>query len=203
MKNRIAKFLTVALFAVTLGFLSPASAQDREPAPPAANGTGNGWLDTLQETLVVDVACDATTFRLNKSGSLLDARRGDGFIVQGKIYPGGTIAPGGTMQNPGTFDPRTAPGSLGDWVCRGNFSFDIGQILLGAEPHLFSTQHHIFTDGKSLVHDGPEGGGRQVRAIIGGTGAYAGYTGEVIEEPLGINATGLFNIRFTFKLKKK
>jgi len=25
----------------------------------------------------------------------------------------------------------------------------------------------------------------------------------VIEEPLGVNATGLFNIRFTFKFKNK
>jgi len=206
MKKRFSRFFALGLFAIALSLsfkpgLSPsasAAAGAQDPAAPA----GNGMLDVIQRTLVVDVACDATTFRLNKSGTLLDARRGDGFIVDGKIYPGYTIAPGGTMENPGPFDPRTAPGSLGQWVCRGNFAFDIGEILQGAEPHLFSIQHHLFNDGKSLVHDGPEGG-KQVRAIIGGTGAYAGYTGEVIEEPVGVNATGLFNIRFTFKFKNK
>lgn len=207
MKKRLFVFFGLALCAIALSitfnlYLSQSAsaavkAQDH-PAP-----TGAGILDSLRETFVVDVACDGTTFRLNKSGTILDARRGDGFIVHGKIYRGGTIESGGTMENPGPFDPRTAPGAIGDWFCRGNFAFDIGEILLGAEPHLFSTQHHIFKNGRSLVHDGPEGGGPQLRAIIGGTGAYVGYLGEVIEEPLGVNATGLFNIRFTFKLIKK
>src|SRR5437868_5802394 len=74
------------------------------------NGTPEAQSFKAQEkvqTVVYDVACDARTFRLNKSGTLLDARRGDGFIVEGKIYPAGTIPPGGTVQNPGMFDPDT------------------------------------------------------------------------------------------------
>ena len=47
----------------------------------------------------------------------------------------------------------------------------------GKEPHLFSTQFHIFDDGRTLIHDGPEGG-PQVRAIIGGMGI-SGASGEV------------------------
>jgi hypothetical protein len=154
------------------------------------------------ETIVYDVAGDARPFRLNKSGTLLDARRGDGFMVKGIIYPGGTIPPGGTMENPGPFNPDTAPGSIGDWVCRGNFYFDISEILAGKHPHLFSTQYHMFKDGRGLVHEGPEGGAPQLRAIIGGMGGFAGAAGEVQEEPIGVNTTGLFNIRYTFKIKK-
>jgi hypothetical protein len=72
----------------------------------------------------------------------------------------------------------------------------------GREPHLFSTQFHILDDGRTLIHDGPEGG-PQVRAIIGGMGDFSGASGEVFEEPLGTNSTGLFNIRFTTKINKK
>jgi hypothetical protein len=169
MKKRLSRFFVLGLFAIALSLsfkpgLSPSASAAAGAQDPAASA-GNGMLDVRQRTLVVDVACDATTFRLNKSGTLLDARRGDGFIVEGKIYPGYTISPGGTMENPGQFDPRTAPGSLGQWVCRGAFAFDIGEILQGAEPHLFSTQYHLFSDGRGLVHDGPEGGGKQLRAL--------------------------------------
>lgn len=152
-------------------------------------------------TLVYDVACDARTFRLNKSGTLMDARRGDGFIVQGKIYPAGTIPPGGTVENPGFFNPDTAPGSIGTWICRGTFNSDIGDILAGAHPHLYSTQLHLFHNG-SLVHEGPEGGAPEIRALTGGTGFFSGASGEVLEEPIGVNSTGLFNIRHTFKIKR-
>src|SRR5262245_15778674 len=216
MKKRLFKFLAMLISTIALGLTlqltssSYASAQEQDRSVNAqepdrsvqAQEHGGGILDKLRETLIVDVACDGTTFRLNKSGTILDARRGDGFIVQGKIYPGFTIPRGGTMENPGPFDPRATPGDIGQWVCRGAFAYDIGEILQGAEPHLFSTQYHLFKDGRGLVHDGPEGG-KQLRAIVGGMGAYADVYGEVIEEPLGVNATGLFNIRFTFKFKRR
>src|SRR5262245_41635271 len=208
MKKRQFTSIGLALLAITLGFYfalsgvsSGAMAQD-EKNPPATQTEG-GFLDNIPLTIVFDVAIDARTFRLNKSGTLLDARRGDGFIVNGKMYPGGSIPPGGTVDNPGPFDPDTAPGSIGAWVCRGTFNYDIGEILAGAHPHLFATQYHIFNDGKSLVHEGPEGGAPQKRVIIGGTGVFSGVAGEVLEEPIGVNKTGLFNIRLTFKTKKK
>jgi hypothetical protein len=208
MKKRLFASLALTLLVVALGFYfkstasSVALAQD-EPDPSATQTVaGLRDHDDRPLTIVFDVASDARTFRLNKSGTLLDARRGDGFIVEGKIYPGGTIPPGGTMENPGPFDPDTAPGSIGKWVCRGTFYVDIGEILAGAEPHVFTTQHHLFNDGKSLVHDGPEGG-RQLRAIIGGVGGFSRAAGEVIEEPIGVNKTGLFNSRFTFKIKRR
>ncbi len=43
----------------------------------------------------------------------------------------------------------------------------------------------------------------RVHAIVGGTGKYEGASGEVREEVIGTNASGCFNLRFQFSLKKK
>ena len=196
MNKKMIAISAAAMFGIGFG-IKLAQSQDRPfNIQPESRADRDGV-----RTLVYDVACDARTFRLNKSGTLLDARRGDGFIVQGKIYPAGTIQPGGTPDNPGPFDPDTAPGSIGTWICRGNFNFDIGDILKGANPHLFSTQLHLFGNGNGLSHEGPEGGAPEVRSLTGGMGVFSGVAGEVLEEPLGVNRTGLFNIRHTFRIK--
>lgn len=129
-------------------------------------------------------------------------KRGDSFMVRGKIYRGGTIPPGGTLDMPGPFDIDTAPGAIGDWICRGVFNFDIGDIFAGAAPHAFATQFHVFRGGASLVSDGAEGGMPTLRAVIGGTGAYRGARGEATEQAIGVNRTGLFNLQFVFKLDR-
>jgi hypothetical protein len=196
MKKRMLTFVILAL--PVIGIAIKVLAQNENDSYARQKGDRDDGV----RTLVYDVACDARTFRLNKSGTLMDARRGDGFIVQGKIYPAGTIPPGGTIDNPGPFDPDTAPGSIGTWICRGTFQFDIGEILAGANPHLYSTQLHLFENGRGLVHEGPEGGAPQVRALTGGMGRFSGAAGEVLEEPIGVNSTGLFNIRHTFKIKR-
>ena len=74
-------------------------------------------------------------------------------------------------------------------------ALDLGESP-GYDTIVDSALFHIFDDGRTLIHDGPEGG-PQVRAIIGGMGDFSGASGEVFEEPLGTNSTGLFNIRFT------
>jgi len=51
------------------------------------------------------------------------------------------------------------------------------------------------------VHEGPEGGATELRALLGGMGNFMGAAGEVLEEPIGVNRTGLFNIRHTFRIK--
>jgi hypothetical protein len=199
MNRRLIATAGVGVFTIVLGMSVLAQNQDKLSDSHAESSSSNNRL----RTVVYDVACDARTFRLNKSGTLLDARRGDGFIVQGKIYPAGTIPAGGTIENPGPFNPDTAPGSIGTWVCRGTFHFDISEILAGAHPHLYSTQYHLFADGNAFVHDGPEGGAPQLRALIGGRGSFIGAAGEVLEEPIGVNSTGLFNIRHTFRIKSE
>jgi hypothetical protein len=193
-----------AVFYNTKANVSSATPLAQDEMRSATGQTSFGFQHHDHKTLrlMYDVAIDANTFRLNKGGTLLDALRGDGFIVNGKIYPAGTIPPGGTPDSPGPFDPATAPGSIGTFVCRGTFFYDITEILtLGREPHVYTTQHFEFDNGNVLVAEGPEGG-RQLRAIIGGMRGFSGASGEAIEDPLGVNMSGLFNYRFTFKIKK-
>src|SRR5260370_27516096 len=53
------------------------------------------FADSDDETFTIDVACDARTYRQNNvDPSAPRSSRGDTFIVQGKIYPGGTIPKG-------------------------------------------------------------------------------------------------------------
>ncbi len=42
-----------------------------------------------------------------------------------------------------------------------------------------------------------------LRAVIGGTGNVPGTSGEVIETPLGVKPTNLFNVGFVFSLAKQ
>lgn len=190
--SRIVLGLGVVVIAVVAGSASPGSrAQNRLSA------------SAKPITLAVDVATDASSFRFGRETSLLEARRGDTFIVEGRIYPAGTIEPGGSLEAPGPFDPTAAPGSIGTWVLRGTFNHDFTEILAGASPFVFGTQYFLFDDGRVLVSEGGHGGPPQLRTIIGGAGDLSGATGDVLEEVMGVNATGLFNQRFTFRIKKQ
>ena len=208
MKKRLFTFLALGLSAVALGLFSQfnarsvAQAQEQEAA--VARPEANSIFDNIPITLIFDVATDARTFRINRGAPLPEAKRGDSFIVEGFIYPAGTIAPGGTLLNPGAFNPITATGSIGKWILRGTFNYDFGEIMAGAEPAVFGTQYFQFNDGRMLVSEGSHAGSRpQLRAIIGGGGTLSGAMGEVREELIGTNVTGLFNQRFTFKIKRQ
>ena len=159
-------------------------------------------LNHRDRTFTIDLAIDARTFRANRGAQGAEIVRGDNFIIEGKIFPGGTIPRGGTETEPGPFDPE-APGSIGDWTCRGTFNFDLTEIVAGAAPHVVTTQIYDLGDGDRLWSDGKEGGAKLTRAVIGGTGRFRGAIGEVVQEPLGINRTGLANYRFTFKLERR
>ena len=190
--SRIALGLGAIAIAIAAGSASPGlHAQHRQSA------------NAKPITLSVDVATDASSFRFGRETSLLEARRGDTFIVEGRIYPAGTIEPGGSLEAPGPFDPTSAPGSIGTWVLRGTFNHDFTEILAGASPFVFGTQYFMFDDGRVLVSEGGHGGPPQLRTIIGGAGDLSGATGEVLEEIIGVNGTGLFNQRFPFQIRKQ
>jgi hypothetical protein len=151
--------------------------------------------------IVIDVACDASTLVLNTvHPSDTGPVRGTTFIVNGKIYPGGTIPAGNG------FDIST-PGLIGTWVCRGAFNFSISEIMAGSAPGQSTTQGYLFSPTGSLAVDdslvsvGEEGGVTTHRVVSGGTGAYRGMIGEVKQEILGVNSSGLYNFRFTFTIR--
>jgi hypothetical protein len=208
MTKRSFAFSVLGLLTIALSLLVPTNArsvaQAQEPDGASVAQTANNFFDHFPLTLVFDVATDARTFRINRGAPLPDAKRGDSFIVEGKIYPAGTLPVGGTLLSPGPFNPDTTPGSIGKWVMRGTFNADFAEIMGGAEPAVFGAQYFLFNDGRSLISDGPHAGSRpQLRVLTGGGGAFSGASGDVQEVLLGTNITGLFNQRFTFKIKRQ
>jgi hypothetical protein len=166
--------------------------QDNQPtaARAADRGFFNGYT--------LDVAIDATKFQFQRDTAVLPTNliRGDVFITEGPIYPGGTIASGTTA-----FPPTTTVQPIGKWVCRGTFQIPSAQIAQGVTPFVYSTQYFLLNDGTSIVTEGPEGGAAFMRAITGGWNNAIGVQGDNLETPIGSNATGMFNVRFTFRIK--
>jgi hypothetical protein len=154
------------------------------------------------QTMVIDVAMDARTeAHIKVNGADADLSRGYTFIINGKMYPGGTIPAGDGL------DIDTLTGSIGTWLTRGTFNVDIGQLEAGAHPALSSTEYYLFSttgmsDGEeALFSEGPQFGAKTHRVVLGGTGSYRGVIGEVQEETLGHNSTGFANERFTFTIR--
>jgi hypothetical protein len=155
-------------------------------------------------TFVVDVAVDHATFAIVPSTGLVvqpeapGPNRGTPFIVDGKVFPGGTL-----QRGPGQGDPGQ-PGSIGTWICKGIFTSDLATDDVG-----FNTTQMFEFDGDSdaIWTEGLEAGLGKMgvithRAILGGTGRFRGASGEVVQEALGTNVGGTPNIRLTFKLLK-
>jgi hypothetical protein len=155
----------------------------------------------------VDVAMDGATWRMNDgtnpffpifTGAL---GRGNTFIVSGRIYAGGTLESGGDFGGGGNNPAGPEhPDAIGTWVCRGAFNLDIAEIAAGGFPHVTSTQVFTFDSGDVLISEGPEGGAEALRAVIGGAGRMRHARGDVVETPLGVNTSNLFNVRFAFRL---
>jgi hypothetical protein len=198
----IAKKICLSLFCAAILALSTTGAHAQSvdgaalrEAPAAQSG---GILDLLARTIRLDVACDCRTFAYNRDALFPAVVRGDGFIVNGKIFPASSL-PTGEAAN----DPNDS-GSIGDWVCRGTES---GAFAAGSttDPLAFVTQYHILSNGY-LVSDGPTVSANETAttaAVIGGVGFFRSAKGEVSSEIVGTNKTGCPNIRFTIKLDKR
>jgi hypothetical protein len=185
MKRTVISLLALGLAGVLLGFTS------RVGSPTAAQAAPN-------RTLNLDVACDCRTFSFNRGVSLAEVVRGDGFIVNGKIFPAGALPEGAASNDPND------PGSMGDWVCRGTQAVSFAEILAGApQPHAFFTQYHLLGDGSGLVSEGPTAETGAAAAVVGGLGSLSGASGDLTATIIGTNSTGCPNIRFAFNLKKQ
>jgi hypothetical protein len=159
--------------------------------------------DKRWQQLVIDVAEDARTAvatKINLTNAL--PLRGDTFIENGKIFPGGTIPAGVVV------DIDTLPGSIGTWVARGTFNFDFSQAFSGGDPIISSTEYYFFgapgalNAQDSLMSEGEDSiFSTTHRVVLGGTGIYRGTIGEVKREILGQNTTGFNNVRFTFTIR--
>ena len=171
-------------------------------AAALAHGDKGKHPETRWKTIVIDVAEDMRTLSVNTASPTdTEPKRGTTAIINGKMYPGGTIAAGDGL------DIDTLTGSIGTWITRETFNVDLSQIVAGAHPALSATQYYLFSptgvsDGEeALFSEGPEFGATTHRVVLGGTGRYRGVIGEVQEETLGANSTGFANKRFTFTIR--
>lgn len=179
--------------------------------------------ERTRRTLVVEVAC-----LLDSTFTMIPAEveggfdpstnaRGSTFYVEGDLYPAGTIPDGADEDDP--FDV-TAAEPTGHWICRGwfiNTADGTGAAPARPEPHVITHQEYLLgrmSEERLFVPDqltssGTEGssgeaGGSPVRSVIGGTGAYAGMTGQVTQRTIGApgaNTDGGPNFRFEFDLR--
>jgi hypothetical protein len=144
-------------------------------------------------TIVFDVATDATTLAYSRPDALTTGTRpGDSYVVSGYVYGGFSIPNGDTTD---TFAPDPS-GSIGTILMSGVFGGDMS----GDSPLITSTHVFSLINADGLVTQGLEGFSSQIRALLGGTGQYSGAVGQVTEEVLGANGTGGYNLRFTFQL---
>ena len=163
----------------------------------AANGQMNSNSPERIE-FTIDVAEDMNLFVEPRVPIGTEPLRGSFFITEGKIFRAGTIP----ASNGEQFDPATAAGAMGTWFCKGTFlvrgsEFDKSPLAV------VSDQLYLLSnDRQSIATTGTEGAGETVRPVIGGTGPYAGYTGEQRQQFLGFNKTGGVNLRVTIRLVK-
>ena len=200
MKRTVWSIIAIASVAAGFSLFSGIHLDAAAPAPAAIEGRH-------ADRFIVDVAMDGRTWRMNDGTNPFfpaftgDLMRGKTFIVSGRIYRGGTLVEGGEFG--GATNPRgpDLPHAIGTWVCRGTFNLDIAEIAAGGFPHVTSTQVFTFENGGVIVTEGPEGGARLLRSIVGGAGRYREAGGDVVETPLGVNTSNLFNVRFAFNVK--
>ncbi|MGH9630864.1 MAG: hypothetical protein ACRD7E_21340 [Bryobacteraceae bacterium] len=145
----------------------------------------------------IDLAEDMAKFTEPRVAPGTEPVRGSFFVTEGNIYPAGTIPQVGGDQ----FDPNL-PGAVGKWFCKGTFLV-AGSQFDKTPMAVLTDQVLMLPEGdRALATTGTEGAGTTVRAVIGGTGAFAGYTGEQTQEFLGFNKSGGANLRVTIKLRK-
>jgi hypothetical protein len=151
-----------------------------------------------ENVLVFDVACDCRTF-------VAGPNRGDTFIVNGKIFPAGTLPLGNATNDPTQAVNNVA--SIGTWTCRGQNSFPLPAALAAAynnSPFAYFDWHFFLNDGRGLNAAGypitPDGHKSQL-SVSGGIGSFMGAAGQIDAEAFGTNVTGCPNFRakFTFQ----
>src|SRR5207302_2787211 len=157
-------------------------------------------LETLVEAasdniLTFDVACDCRT-------GVAGPNRGDVFIIQGKMFPAGTLPSGNAANDPAQRVNGVAP--IGNWICRGQNSFPFPPAIAEAyssTPAFFNTQYFILNDGRALTAEGYELPTGERLSATGGINGFSGASGFIEEAPFGTNATGCPNFRAKIRLQ--
>ncbi len=189
--KRITKITVFTLGLVALDALNGVAPSLRPLAELQAAG---------EQVLTLDVAIDCRTL-------VGGPNRGDLFVINGKIFPGGTL-PSGVA----TFDPTqpvngVAP--IGNWFIRGQSATPFPPAVAAAyssAPVSFGTIYFILNDGRALTAEGyllPSAvpPGIVFSSVTGGVGGFSGASGFMESPAIGTNATGCPNARSTFHIQ--
>lgn len=185
------------------------SAQESGGTPAAASSmSAEDALAAVTDddgVLRFDVAENATRFVFDP-----DLLHDDGlpaygawFVTQGYIYPADTLDETNGVNPDGS--PEFPDQVLGQWLCRGVFIGDGARTTSGS--WVVTTQTYNFgdVDGQAtLVSDGHELADVGVaidRAVIGGTGPFAGAGGTATQSLLGFNVVEGVNLEFELALE--
>jgi hypothetical protein len=198
--NRITMISVFAFGFVLLAGLVPGFrplAEFRAAAQPAPD---NARRVLTRNTFTIDLAVDCRT-------AVDEFTRGASLIINGKLFPAGTL-PSGPASNDPT-QPVNGVAPIGDWLVRGQHSLpllvpdDIAQRYSSA-PADFGTTYFILDEGRTALITETYAflQGQDVSlaysAVIGGIGRFRGAAGDIGGPPIGTNVTGCPNSRLTF-----
>jgi hypothetical protein len=144
------------------------------------------------QTLQVEVSEDMNRFAFDQSKTYEDGfpAHGSGFVTQGYVYPSGTLNGSNGVNADGSAEfPELV---IGECICYGYMINDAAHATSGT--WVVSTQiinldrehgaQSIVTTGYEFADDT-----EAVRAVAGGTGAYAEARGEAVQVFTGLNAS--------------
>jgi hypothetical protein len=202
--------LTAAISVLAAALIFPSATLAKKPSmiqadnPPAIPPHHGDEVTTF----TVDVTQDAKTNVQNdvdpSEGQILFTR-GDTFIVDGALYPAGTIPSG-------IADPDPNARVIGKYRIRGTAlgnSADFNRAVAGdpGAPRILFFATEVFSipdDETTILTDGvwPNARMSAHRVVLGGTGRFRGVVGEIYEENIGEGTSGFCNSRVTFRIRK-
>lgn len=193
--KRLLMLVSVTALLTVVG-VSALAAQEAQETPEAQAAP------ELPGTLQFEVAEDGTRFVFSQERLFEDGmpQYGTPFVTQGYIYPVGTL--NGTNGVLPTGEPEFPDQVIGEWTCYGWMIGDGGHTTTGV--WVISTQVYQFNekfDNATIVTDGVEVVDLNVptsRAITGGTGQYAGASGEQWQTLLGFTQEMGVNLAVSF-----
>lgn len=163
-------------------------------------GAGMTWADddSSRRNLTFDVASDCRTFNYMRGLTLDQIVRGDVFMINGKIFSAGTLRPGNQNNDP------NAPGSIGTIVGRGMSTATLAEHIANPTlPAIYWTQYVVVSAGMIVTEGWHAPGGINDNAVVGGTRAFRGASGDLTIETIGANSTGCPNYRYRIVIVKR
>jgi hypothetical protein len=195
------------VFALAAGGVTARGSQSTPPATPVSAFTPEEAIAQITSTdgvLRFDVSENGIPYVWAGQPELVDGRPANAtpFYTYGYIYPEGTLTESNGVLPDGS--PEFPDKVLGQWICYGWW---VGDADHAGRTASWLTSHVVNFGGEwgeaTLVSEGFSIDELDVplqRAIVGGTGPYAGALGVQMETNLGFNATNGINVRYEVRL---